>query len=423
MSTITEPVRHLPLHAGADVVVCGGGPAGVAAALAAARQGASTLLIEGHGCLGGVWTSGMLSLILDAKGKGGIMAEIAGALAAAGGGGPVGNNGRYDPEIMKLVLERLCQEAGVRVRLHTRICAAIVEGREIRAVVGESRSGREAWAASMYIDCTGDGDLAAQAGSGFDLGHPDSGACQPLSLMALLTGIEVAAMAPFICSREHQIGKDNLLAELRVAGHDPSYGRPSLFRIHDDLFALMANHQYGVRVDDADGVSAATMAARAEIHHMVGLLRARGGCWSGLRLVATAGQIGVREGRRIHGRHTVNREELATGARHDDAVCRVNFPVDVHSLDPSHGKGYGAAGAPSQPYDIPLRALISADRDNLLMAGRCISGDFFAHASYRVTGNAVAMGEAAGRCAAESACTGVRPWDRAPLARSDVCCA
>ncbi len=409
MSTITESARHLPLHQGADVIVCGGGPAGVAAALAAASAGADTTLIEVHGCLGGVWTSGMLSLIIDAGGKEGIMAEISARLAAAGGGGPQGNRGRYDPEIMKLVLERMCRDAGIRVRLHTRLCAALVEGRRISAVVSESRSGREAWSAAMFIDCTGDGDLSAQAGCGFDLGHPESGACQPLSLMALLTGIEVAGVARFICSMEHQQGKDNLLAELRAVGHDPSYGRPSLFRIHDDLFALMANHQYGVRVDDADGVSAATLEAREEIHRMVGLLRESGGCWAGLRLVATAGQIGVREGRRIHGRYRVSTADLAAGVRHDDAVCRVNFPVDVHSLDPKHGKGYGAAGVKSQPYDIPLRALISADRDNLLMAGRCISGDFFAHASYRVTGNAVAMGEAAGAHAAAVAQGTVEP--------------
>jgi hypothetical protein len=97
----------------------------------------------------------------------------------------------------------------------------------------------------------------------------------------------------------------------------------------------------------------------------------------------------------------VTREDVIAGRKHDDAVCRVTFPVDVHSLDPKEGKGFDNQGVKSQPYDVPFRALISAERENLLFAGRCISGDFVAHASYRVTGNAVPMGEAAGREAAK----------------------
>jgi len=162
----------------------------------------------------------------------------------------------------------------------------------------------------------------------------------------------------------------------------------------------MANHEYGIRCDDALGLSRATIAARREVHALVAALRRLGGAWSGLRVVATAGQIGIREGRRLAGRYTLTADDLARGTRFADAVCRVNFPVDIHALDPRRDKGYSDGGVRAQPYDIPLRALQSVAHDNLAFAGRCISGDFVAHASYRVTGNAVPMGEAAGRWAA-----------------------
>jgi hypothetical protein len=134
-----------------------------------------------------------------------------------------------------------------------------------------------------------------------------------------------------------------------------------------------------------------------------------GGPWKNLHIVATAAQIGVREGRRIHGRYTVTADDLREGRKHEDAVCRVTFPIDVHSTDPTKDKGIVGAGFRAKPYDIPLRALIAKDVDGLMMAGRCISGDFIAHSSYRVTGNAVAMGEAAGKTAAEAAKSGKLP--------------
>jgi len=129
-----------------------------------------------------------------------------------------------------------------------------------------------------------------------------------------------------------------------------------------------------------------------------------------MRLVATAEQIGVREGRRIRGRYVVSAQDMREGVRHDDAICRVTFPIDVHALD-KEGNRADVGRFEVKPYDIPLRALISADCENLLMAGRCISGDFLSHSSYRQTGDAAAMGEAAGACAALAACDGCVPHE------------
>ena len=157
------------------------------------------------------------------------------------------------------------------------------------------------------------------------------------------------------------------------------------------------------------------MRARADMNKMVAGLRALGGPWDGIQIVATAEQIGVRDGRRIAGRFTVQTDDLVKGARYDDAVVRVTFGVDVHSLTSAHNKesksGAASKGIKVKPYDIPLRALIAKDVDGLMMAGRCISGDFISHSSYRVTGNAVAMGEAAGVTAALAALSKRMPHD------------
>ncbi|MCC7492927.1 MAG: FAD-dependent oxidoreductase [Fimbriimonadaceae bacterium] len=407
-ATYHEPPRELPLVAQCDVIVAGGGPAGVAAALAAARLGARVRLLETHGQLGGIWTSGALCWLLDHQHKRGLLPLILARLAARDGQ----LSYAYDVETMKLVLDELCAEVGVAVRLHTRVVAAGVADRQVTAVLTESKSGREAWSAPVCIDCTGDGDLAAWAGCRYEVGRPGSGECQPLSLMALLGGLDHAALQAIgVLHGQPQVGqcKVRFLAELARAGVQPSYSQPTLFALPGGLVAMMANHEYGVRCDDASALSAATSRARAEVFGLTTALRALGGPWAGLRIVATGAQIGVREGRRIAGRYTVTADDLITGARHDDAVCRVTFPVDVHATNPAQHQGYSGEGVRAQPYDIPLRALLAADVDNLLLAGRCLSGDFIAHSSYRVTGNAVALGQAAGVCAALAAARGCQP--------------
>jgi hypothetical protein len=224
----------------------------------------------------------------------------------------------------------------------------------------------------------------------------------------------------------HMRGKALLLAEMERVGVSPSYSAPTLICIRegspagpdgsgprDGLFILMANHEYGVSGLDANQITRATLRARAEVHDMVAKLRALGGVWSDVALVNTGAQIGVREARRIHGRYTVTVDDLVSGARHEDGVCLVKFPVDVHSTNPERGKSVETVNRAikSQPYDIPLRALIARDVDGLVLAGRCISGDFIAHSSYRVTGDAVTMGQAAGTVAALAALAGVLPHE------------
>lgn len=413
MTTYTEPAREIPVIDDCDVLVAGAGPGGVAAAIASARAGAKTRLIEVHGCLGGIWTAGLLSWIIDAANKPGIMSEITNELERRGARATRGgSNYAYDVETMKLLLEEMCLDAGVKVQLHTRVVATgKVGAKRLAAAITESKSGRQAWGAKVFVDATGDGDLAARAGCGFDVGREGTGETQPMSLIALLVGLHADEIEPFIGGGVSE-PKKRLLAEMKRAGVSPSYEGPTLFRVRDDLFALMANHEYGISAVDAAELTEATIRARREVHRLVSALRSLGDPWSEMRIVCTAEQIGVREGRRIHGVYTVTKDDLVSGVRHEDAICRTGFGMDVHSTDPTKSRAvYAEERAPVKAYDIPLRALVARDVDNLLMAGRCISGDFLAHSSYRVTGNAVAMGQAAGTVAAVSAATEAAPRD------------
>lgn len=416
MNVFQEPARDLTLINDADVIVCGAGPAGVTAAITAARAGASVRLFEAHGSLGGVWTSSLLGYLLDFD-KPGFNVELVRCLRERDAINGSGMNGlSYQPEEMKLLLEELCSAAGVKVQLHTRVTAAYREGRSLSTIVTESKSGRQAWKAHVFIDTTGDGDLGAQAGCEFEIGREKSCPCQPMTMYALLVVKDVTQIADCIHltgNDGRHVGPKEFQDTLKRAGVSPSYGRASLFPIQGNLVLLMANHEYGINATNAAEVTEATVHARGEIHQIVRGLRRLGGPWDGVQIAATPEQIGIRDGRRIRGRYTMTGEDLIRGASQEDAVVRATFPVDIHALsaEANNRAAYGNEGIKMKPYDIPLRALIARDVDGLMMAGRCISGDFIAHSSYRVTGNAVAMGEAAGAVAALAAQTKQMPHD------------
>jgi hypothetical protein len=403
--------EDVPLVEDADVIVCGAGPAGVTAAITAARSGARVRLFEWRGCLGGVWTAGLLGYFLDFN-KPGFAKELRDALDARGARANTTAKHAfcYDPEQLKLLLEELCVEAGVKFQYHTKVSSAHREGKKLTTIVTESKSGRQAWRAPVFIDATGDGDLGSMAGCSFEIGESADCPCQPMSLNALLMVKDVEALGEYVRFGTPKPGdKTNMEKKIMVkeaivkGGHYPSYAYSTLWHVQGNLVFAMFNHEYGVKPWDAAEITAATVRARAEMNKMVAGLNSLGGPWEGIQIVATAEQIGVRDGRRIAGRFNVTKDDLAKGTRHDDSVVRVTFGIDVHALSPDENKGVSKQKIEKfkvLPYDIPLRALIAKDVEGLMMAGRCISGDFISHSSYRVTGNAVGMGEGAGVIAA-----------------------
>ena len=409
-----EYTRKITLKETADVIVVGGGPAGVCAAIAAARTGAKTVLLERGGCLGGIWTSGFLGWIIDYANKSGLLKEIIAKLYKRDSVPPCPRRSDvlpFEPEAMKFLLEELCLEAGVIIRYYSLFTDVLMtSARQIHGVVTDSKSNSELWCGKVFIDATGDGDLGARAGCDFQMGN-GNGEMQPMSLLALVCGLELEEVKDCVMNYvSRDVAIRNLLGDLKKSRTIPSYNQPSLFHLGGSLYYYMTNHQYGCKGTDADDLTSATINGRREINRQIAALRKSGGKWRNLQLAATAAYIGVRESRRINGLYRVSVDDLKNGVRHDDGICCVNFCVDVHALDAAHGS---IEEPPCRviPYDIPLRALISADVDNLLMAGRCISGDFYAHASYRVTGNAAVSGEAAGVCAGVAAGKNIFPKD------------
>ena len=414
MYSIELEPEKIPEAGAAEVIVAGGGPAGVCAAIAAAETGAVTMLIEEAGCLGGVWTSGALAWILDAEGKSrkSILTRIVKTLRQrdelefAGAGTPA-----FQVEAMKVLLDELSLAAGVKIRCYTRVVGVkrSSEG-AISHLITESDSGREAWGGRVFIDCTGDGTLGALAGNAFELGEPSTHRTQPMSLLALLTGLDPEQVRPYLAEQGawHEVAArfSSLLSE---GTYRPSYRGVALFHLGKGLFMLMANHQYGCSSLDAGDLTKATIAARGEIYRQIQILRTRGPVWRNVQLVATGARIGAREGRRLNGLYRVTLRDVLTGKTHPDGICPVRFGIDVHALSQDGDCKLEATPPVAGCYEIPLRALIARDLPNLLMAGRCISGDFYAHASYRVSGNAAVTGQAAGILAALAAKRGTFP--------------
>ena len=400
-------IKHqIPVECEYDVVVTGGGPAGVCAAVAAARKGAKVLLIEKNGCVGGIWTAGALSWVLDAYDKKGIMEEITQALIKSASGRVARNNIFIaDVEQMKLLLENMLAEAKVDLMLHTRLTSAVVENGVLRYVITDSKTGKQAWGGKAFIDCSGDGDLGALAGCRYEEGREGTGETQPMSLSALVCGLDEDEVREFDNTLPYGEGKNpkqRLFDEFMRCGVKPSYTLPALYHMSNDVYMLVANHQYDYKATNAKDITKATIEARKEINLLINALRQGGGVWKNLQLVHTAENIGVREGRRITGLYRVSEDDLYTGATFEDAVCHINAGIDIHATQKSIGS-IEKNDKVTHPYDIPLRALIAKDVEGLMMAGRCISGDFRAHSSYRMSGSAAALGEAAGKAAAWAA--------------------
>ena len=409
---VLKITREYRTAEGYDVIVCGGGPAGVAAAVSSARMGAKTLLLERGGCLGGFWTRGLLTWLIDTEGKEGLLPEVLNRLEDCADGVRLDTPKRFtaDTEKTKLLFERLCREAGVQVLYHTLLADAVTENGRITHVLTESKDGAVAYGAKLFVDTTGDGDLGYFAGASFDLGNAE-GVTQPMSLICQIGGIKCEDMIPFD-SRKSKRTKPRMLEELSKAGITPSYRAPLLAILSEtyDTYGFMVNHEYRSGLSTEE-ISEGTMCAREELHRIVDALRSLGGIWEKVHITATADAIGVREGRRIRGLYTVTAEDVVEGKQFSDGICTVNFRTDVHSLKPAEGKTDDSYGKGHPPYQIPLRALISKDRSNLLMGGRCISGDFVAHGSYRVAGPAFRTGEVAGLFAAFCAKRETAPAD------------
>ncbi len=428
---------NLPLAADCGVLVCGGGTAGVVAALAAARAGADVLVVEQLGQLGGTQSAGwvtpmMPNKILTENLTHGINDDIL-KRAAEYDPPPTDKSGDllwFNPVTLALVLDDLLAEAGGRVLYHTLISEAIVEDGALTGIVIENKSGRQRITARVTIDCTGDADVAFRAGVPCVSGDPEDGLNQPMSLRFALAGVDQERAAAFLAD---ELGMN-------------CYARPPLFEIgtgeakntplgplicaaiadgileNDDLgylqfFSMLGRpgelafncpRIAGLSSTDAWDLSKAQTVGRQKIRRIARFFKTAVRGFEDSYIGTIAPMVGIRESRRIAGDYTLTEEDYLTEARFPDAVARNSYPIDIHSTKAKGGLVMKHL-PPGHYHEIPYRCLLPVGIENLLVAGRCLSATFAAQAAVRIQQNCRALGEAAGLAAVLALETGAAP--------------
>ena len=409
MSEILHEVLETPVVGACDVLVAGAGPAGVSAAVCAARLGAKTCLVEQTGMVGGVSTSGLMSH-WTGETRGGIYEEI---LDRSKDSDDPALRRTIHPDRLQDAYLAMLSEAGAALRLHTFVSAPLMEDGRVAGIVAESKSGRQALRAKVVVDASGDGDVAARAGAAFELGRAGDHAMQPMTLMFKLGGVDTDR-AIFPQAFEHCIevpaGEIQALGKAELpspAGHVLLY-RSTLPGV------VTVNMTNLTRVDGtkAEDLTRAQIACHGQIGPIVDFLRRRAPGYEKCFVISSAAQVGVRETRHFKGVSTITEEDiLAARVFPDWVVTKAHFNFDIHNVE---GAGLDAHGSQAtftqrKGYTIPYGCLVPEALDGLLLAGRSISGTHKACSNFRAMPICANVGQAAGVAAALAARAGVQP--------------
>lgn len=399
-----------------DVVVCGGGPAGFIAAIAAARQGAKTALIEQYGYLGGMATTSFvnpLSVFTYSGQKviGGIPWEFIERLQEMGGGlieKPLGNVA-FEPELYKLCCQRMVLEAGVDLYMHSYLggCNTSKDGK-VEAVIFQNKNGYEALGGKVFIDCTGDADLCHFAGAEM---LPDEGKpLQPLSSYFILAGVDTDS--PLLQDSMHHnkqgvnchcLPVREKLLEIKDKEGIPEFGGPWFCTTLQPGVVTVNMTRTAANACDNRDYTRAECILREQCFQMAEVLRKNFEEFKNCYITAVAPTAGIRETRRIKGLHVMTAEEYVNAFRYEDSISRGAHPIDIHV---AKGASQNVTFLKTPAY-VPYRALVPVSFSNLLVAGRCLSADKTAFASMRVQASCMGTGQAAGVAAAQCASTGL----------------
>lgn len=403
MNYITVPEQQVPVIAETDVLVIGSGPAGMGAALKAARCGAKTLLVEQGGSPGGISTIGMMSHWTGSS-HSNIYNEILSECNERKPFPSLGWKQAIDPEILKCVYTEKLLEAGVEMLFYTFACGAVTENGKVKGVLVQNKSGRGFISAKVTVDASGDGDIAASAGVPFEKGRVSDGKMQPATLMFKVGGVDIehaVFLGSFESTYETPKGELQALARQKLkapAGHVLLY-RSTLPGV------VTCNMTNCIDVDgtDAKDLTKAEVTCRLQIPSIVAFLREYVPGYENCYLLSSASLIGVRETRRFRGVKTLHKEDILNAVQYDDwAVRDAHFNLDVHNIT---GPGLDKTGVQKyftqeNGYTIPFGCLVPVNIDGLVLSGRNISGSHIAHSSYRAMPICMAIGEASGAAAA-----------------------
>ena len=435
-----------------DVVVCGGGTAGAIAAIAAARTGARVLLLDQYGRLGGMASTGMSFLgVSDAGGRralGGIGAELferlerLGAALADRPDRQVGSVTVADPMVLQQTLLAMLIDAGTQFLLHTFCAEVMLEDRGLHRLVVANKAGLELVRARTIVDATGDGDIAARAGARFVLGRTPDAAMQPVTRIFRVAGVDVGAMFAYLRAHPDQMDlperwdgssytSDDLAAASVVMDAFPALvaeaRQAGEFDVPRDrigvetgplpgVVTINATRVHGIDGTDPDALSGAEIETQRQMFQVFQFLRRRVPGFQHAWLADAAYQVGVRETRHILGDYVLTLGDVLGGKDFPDAVARGAYPVDLHDIRPGAdvlGSRVDGGGVTlrkiDRAYGIPVRCLIPAGIDGVVVAGRAISASHEAAGSVRGQAVCMATGHAAGTLAALSASGGVAP--------------
>ncbi|MCL1794702.1 MAG: FAD-dependent oxidoreductase [Oscillospiraceae bacterium] len=382
-----------------DVFVAGGGPAGVCAAVTAARLGNKVFLAEAAGCLGGLGTAGGVPAFMQFTDgvnflAGGIGKEIHDknhALGKVGGG--------IKAELLKEIYEDMMIEAGVEFTYFTQLIDVIADGRYVNFAVLAAKSGIFAVKAKIFVDGTGDGDLAVMAGAAYKKGGAD-GKMMAGTLCSVWAGIDWAKAN--LDRQEANLAlafKDNVFT-------DEDRHLPGMFKIGDILGGGNLGHAFGVDGTDEASLTSAFVEQRKKLKEYETYYKNYLTGFENMALVSTGALMGIRETRRITGDYELNLEDFKSRAVFEDEIGRYSYPVDIHASSPSEEdnkifkeefKTFRYASGES--YGIPYRILTPKDLCNVLVAGRCVSSDRYIQGSIRVMPGCFITGQAAGAAA------------------------